>query len=104
MPPGGARELKLQPFDSESKNTSGCTNSLISKKSPQTVCFHSTIMKIIENLHIKDRIKKRKAPSCSLEFLYPAADTDSKQLKFEVPKNFFNLICIENICLNMLTI
>ena len=31
-PPGGARELKLQPFDSESKTTSGCTNSLISKK------------------------------------------------------------------------
>ena len=30
--PGGARELKLRPFDSESKNTSGCSYSLISKK------------------------------------------------------------------------
>ena len=31
-PPGSARELKLRPFDSESKTTSGCSNSLISKK------------------------------------------------------------------------
>ena len=31
-PPGGAREFKLRPFDSESKTTSGCSNSLISKK------------------------------------------------------------------------
>ena len=32
LPPGGARELKLQPFDSESKTPSDCSNSLISKK------------------------------------------------------------------------
>ena len=32
MPPGCARELKVQPFDSESKTTSDCTNSLFSKK------------------------------------------------------------------------
>ena len=31
-PPGGAREQKLQPIDSESKTTSGCSNSFISKK------------------------------------------------------------------------
>ena len=31
-PPGGARELKLRPFDSESKTTSGCSNCLILKK------------------------------------------------------------------------
>ena len=31
-PPGGARELKLRPFDSESKTTSDCSNSLSSKK------------------------------------------------------------------------
>ena len=31
-PPGGARELKLRPFDSESKTTSDCSNSLFSKK------------------------------------------------------------------------
>ena len=41
--PGGARELKLQPFDSESKTTSGCSNSLFSKKTPLTVYFHFTI-------------------------------------------------------------
>ena len=44
-PPGDARELKLRPFDSESKTSSGCSNSLISKKkSPLTVSFHSTII------------------------------------------------------------
>ena len=32
LPPGGARELKLRPFDSESKTTSDCSNSLFSKK------------------------------------------------------------------------
>ena len=37
---GGAGELKL-PFDSESKTTSGCSDSLFSKKTPLTVCFHS---------------------------------------------------------------
>ena len=31
-PPFGARELKLRPFDSESKTTSDCSNSLFSKK------------------------------------------------------------------------
>ena len=29
--PSGARELKLQSYESESKTTSGCSNSLISK-------------------------------------------------------------------------
>ena len=29
---GGARAVKLRPFDSESKTASGCSNSLISKK------------------------------------------------------------------------
>ena len=41
-PPVCARELKLRQFDSESKSTSGCSNSVISKKkSPLKVCFHS---------------------------------------------------------------
>ena len=31
-PQGGARQLKLPPLDSESKTTSDCSNSLISKK------------------------------------------------------------------------
>ena len=31
-PPGGARELKIRPFDSESNSTSGCSKSLTSKK------------------------------------------------------------------------
>ena len=31
-PPGGAGDLKLQPFDSESKTTSDCSNRLFSKK------------------------------------------------------------------------
>ena len=31
-PPGGVRELKLRPFDSESKTTSDCTCRLFSKK------------------------------------------------------------------------
>ena len=31
-PPGGARELELQSFDSESKTTSGCSYSFFSKK------------------------------------------------------------------------
>ena len=31
-PPDGARELKLRPFDSESKTTSVSSNSLISKR------------------------------------------------------------------------
>ena len=42
-PRGGARELKLQPFDSESKTSSGCSDSLFSK----TICFHSTIVQFI---------------------------------------------------------
>ena len=49
-PPGGARELKLRPFDSESKTTSDCSNSLFSKKSPLAVCFHSTNNSLIQLL------------------------------------------------------
>ena len=41
-PPSAAGELKLQSFDSESKITSDCSNSLFSKKSTLTVTFHST--------------------------------------------------------------
>ena len=47
-PPGGARELKLRPFDSESKTTSGCSNSLISKKiTPNSLFsfYHSKVNK-----------------------------------------------------------
>ena len=47
-PPDGARDLKLRPFDSKSKTTSGCSNSLFSKKSPLTVCFHFTNLFILE--------------------------------------------------------
>ena len=36
-PQGGARELKLPSFDSESKTTSGCTNSLLTKNPFQFV-------------------------------------------------------------------
>ena len=49
--PGGVRELKLRPFDSESKTTTGCSNSLISKKSPLTVCFHSTTTILLSWMH-----------------------------------------------------
>ena len=42
---GGARELKLQPFDSKSKTTSGCSYSLFSKKITPYIFFHCTIEK-----------------------------------------------------------
>ena len=45
-PPGDARELKLRPFDSESKTSSGSSNSLISKKNhPKQFLFILPLIK-----------------------------------------------------------
>ena len=54
-PPGGARELKLRPFDSESKTTSGCSNSLISEKITPNSLFSIYHSKRVKNILTKSR-------------------------------------------------
>ena len=61
-PPGGARELKLRPFDSERKTTSDCSNRFFRKKSPLKVTIlHSVLRLAIRTAHrstLSDETKK----------------------------------------------
>ena len=90
-PPGGARELKLQSFDSESKTTSDCSDRLFSKKiTPNSyfslyqylkrpllqrffICFKSVPAYDFQNLtqqcHLYDLHEHEKRILCYADFL-----------------------------------
>ena len=57
LPPGGARELKLRSFDSESKTASIVVTNCFRKKPPLTVTFYSTSLTCLFRCKLRIEIR-----------------------------------------------